>query len=206
VAYGLERLEAARKAGYLILVEGESDCWTLWYHQFPALGLPGADMASKLEETYLAGIDKLYILREPGAAGAKFVRDIAQRLASWKWSGTASVVSLAGAKDPNDLHKRDHKQFKITFQQALDRAKPLSSYTPTDTSPLADGKPTPFSLQELLARELPPVRWAIPDILPEGLNLLAGIERLASNCCWWLCAGQTTCHPGAGALPGLRGQ
>jgi hypothetical protein len=29
VAYGLERLEEARKAGYLILVEGESDCWTL---------------------------------------------------------------------------------------------------------------------------------------------------------------------------------
>ncbi len=83
VAYGLERLEAARKAGYLILVEGESDCWTLWYHGFPALGLPGADMVSKLEEAYLAGIDTLYILREPDAAGAKFVRDLAQRLASW---------------------------------------------------------------------------------------------------------------------------
>src|SRR5260370_180288 len=42
VAYGLDRLEGARKRGYLVLVEGESDCWTLWYHQFPALGLPGA--------------------------------------------------------------------------------------------------------------------------------------------------------------------
>src|SRR5437764_492629 len=30
VPYGLERLEEARKAGYLVLVEGESDCWTLW--------------------------------------------------------------------------------------------------------------------------------------------------------------------------------
>lgn len=45
VPYGLARLEEGRSAGYLVLVEGESDCWTLWYHQFPALGLPGAEMA-----------------------------------------------------------------------------------------------------------------------------------------------------------------
>jgi hypothetical protein len=30
VPYGLERLAEARSAGYLVLVEGESDCWTLW--------------------------------------------------------------------------------------------------------------------------------------------------------------------------------
>ena len=40
VPYGLERLDEARKAGYLVLVEGESDCWTLWYQGFPALGIP----------------------------------------------------------------------------------------------------------------------------------------------------------------------
>jgi putative DNA primase/helicase len=50
VPYGLERLSDARKAGYLVLVEGESDCWTLWYQGFPALGLPGAEMAGVLEE------------------------------------------------------------------------------------------------------------------------------------------------------------
>ena len=65
VPYGLERLEEARKAGYLVLVEGESDCWTLWYHHFPALGLPGVEMVRTLKEAYLAGIDTLYIVREP---------------------------------------------------------------------------------------------------------------------------------------------
>src|SRR5260370_14925069 len=54
VPYGLERLSDARKAGYLVLVEGESDCWTLWYQGFPALGLPGAEMAGVLEESALA--------------------------------------------------------------------------------------------------------------------------------------------------------
>ncbi len=185
VPYGLERLEAAHKGRSLILVEGESDCWTLWYHGFPALGLPGADMASKLKVAYLAEIDTLYLVREPDAAGAKLVRDIAQRLASWKWSGKAYVVSLAGTKDPNDLHKQDSKGFNTAFQQALAQAKPLliSSDKQTPTSLPTDGKPSPFPLQELLARNLPPVRWAIPDILPEGLNLLAGKPKQGKS---WL--------------------
>ena len=54
LAYGLERLEEARRAGFLVLVEGESDCWTLWFHKFPALGLPGAEMTGKLKQEYLA--------------------------------------------------------------------------------------------------------------------------------------------------------
>jgi hypothetical protein len=36
--YGLRLLEEARKAGYVVLAEGESDCHTLWYHEVPALG------------------------------------------------------------------------------------------------------------------------------------------------------------------------
>src|SRR5262249_27654057 len=40
--YGQQRLAEAHRAGYVVLVEGESDCHTLWYHGIPALGLPGA--------------------------------------------------------------------------------------------------------------------------------------------------------------------
>lgn len=40
--YGLWRLEGAREAGYAVLVEGESDCHTLWHHDVEALGIPGA--------------------------------------------------------------------------------------------------------------------------------------------------------------------
>src|SRR5262249_24556147 len=32
VAYGLWRLDRAAKASFIILVEGESDCWALWKH------------------------------------------------------------------------------------------------------------------------------------------------------------------------------
>src|SRR5258708_7608849 len=57
VPYGLERLEEARKAGELVLVEGESDCSTLWYPGFPAPRLPAAGMPGGVEECALAWID-----------------------------------------------------------------------------------------------------------------------------------------------------
>src|SRR5579864_7066127 len=100
VPYGLERLEEVRKAGYLVLVEGESDCWTLWYHHIPALGLPGAEMTGKLEEGMLAGIERLYVMQEPDAGGASFVKQITRRLETWHWQGKAHIVTLNGAKDP----------------------------------------------------------------------------------------------------------
>src|SRR5262249_2577589 len=40
--YGLWRLPEMRKTGYIVLVEGPSDCHTLWLHKEPALGLPSA--------------------------------------------------------------------------------------------------------------------------------------------------------------------
>ena len=107
VPYGLERLAEARKAGYLVLVEGESDCWTLWYHHIPALGLPGAEMAGKLEEGMLAGIERLYVIQEPDAGGAAFVKQITRRLETRQWQGKAHIVALNGAKDPNALHQQD---------------------------------------------------------------------------------------------------
>jgi AAA domain len=183
VPYGLERLEEARKAGYLVLVEGESDCWTLWFHHFPALGLPGVEMVRTLKEAYLAGIDKLYIVREPDAAGERFVQLIQEQLQAWKWPGKAYMVSLGDAKDPNELHKKNWKDFKAAFQQALDSAQPLVGAHAQLAPSTYEYVPTPFTLKELLAKQLPPVQWAIPDILPEGLTLLAGKPKLGKS---WL--------------------
>ena len=183
VPYGLERLEEARKAGELVLVEGESDCWTLWYQRFPALGLPGAEMAGTLEESALAGVGQVYIVQEPDAAGATFVKALAERLERWQWQGKAAVVHLPGAKDPNELYKQDRKGFRAAFQDALDHAEPLLFNHPHPVPPPTGTKPNVFSLQELLSWELPPARWAIPEMLPEGLTLLAGKPKLGKS---WL--------------------
>jgi hypothetical protein len=40
--YGLWRIPQIRDAGYVVLVEGESDCHTLWHHGIEVLGIPGS--------------------------------------------------------------------------------------------------------------------------------------------------------------------
>ena len=42
--YGEWKLPGIRKAGYAVLVEGESDTQTLWYLGIPAIGIAGASM------------------------------------------------------------------------------------------------------------------------------------------------------------------
>jgi hypothetical protein len=42
-----------------LLVEGENDALTAWYHGIPCLGIPGADMAKLLSTEMLVGVDRL---------------------------------------------------------------------------------------------------------------------------------------------------
>jgi putative DNA primase/helicase len=67
--YGLWRLGQARDTGYAVLVEGESDAQTLWYHGFPALGIPGATNWRNEWASELEGIEKVYAVIEPDHGG-----------------------------------------------------------------------------------------------------------------------------------------
>lgn len=181
VPYGLERLGEARRAGALILTEGESDAWTLWFHRWPALGIPGAGMTRTLKPDQLAGIERLYVIQEPDAAGAGFVEQIAARLSAWQWPGSASAVQLPDAKDPNELHQRDWKAFPQAFQRALESATPIRR--PPAPAPSRDAS-TLVSLESLLAEAPAPRRWVIRDLFPEGLILLGGKPKQGKS---WLC-------------------
>ena len=67
--YGLWRLTTIRKAAYVVLVEGESDAQTLWYHKIPALGIPGASNWKGAWATHLEGIERIYAIIEPDRGG-----------------------------------------------------------------------------------------------------------------------------------------
>lgn len=47
-------------------------------------------------------------------------------------------------------------------------------------------KPEIRSMRELMARELPPVQWIVPGILPEGVTLLAGKAKIRKS---WFAVG-----------------
>ena len=64
--YGLNRLAIIRKAGWVMIVEGESDCWTCWIHDIPVLGAPGKSIWPASWGEYLKGLE-VYVWQEPDA-------------------------------------------------------------------------------------------------------------------------------------------
>ena len=68
--YGLNRLAKAREQGDVALVEGESDCHTLWFHDIPALGIPGAaNWREERDASHLRDIETIYVVVEPDKGG-----------------------------------------------------------------------------------------------------------------------------------------
>lgn len=116
--YGLWKLSQIRKEGYVILVEGESDSHTLWYHGFPALGVPGASVFQVTWVDLLHGL-KVYIFQEPDISGETFVRKVCEALVNGGFDGKAYKVSLIDIKDPSELHCQAPEKFKEHWAAAL---------------------------------------------------------------------------------------
>ncbi len=64
--YGLNSLEQTRKAGWILVCEGESDCWTAWLNGIPAIGAPGKGIWPIAWGDYLKGL-QVFIWQEPEA-------------------------------------------------------------------------------------------------------------------------------------------
>ena len=130
VAYGASRLEEAKQLGYLIVVAGESDSWTLWHHGFPTLGLPGrgATMTKKIEEQYLDEIPRVVIIRERDEDAEAFVGGVTARLQKLNWQGEVSVLEMPeGIKDPSELYQKTGDAFKETFEELRAKAPVLDT-------------------------------------------------------------------------------
>jgi hypothetical protein len=120
--YGLWRLDVARAAKYVVLVEGESDAQTLWHHGIPALGIPGAanwreDLASVFDR-----IKTIYIVIEPDRGG----ETVRAWLSRSRIRDRARLVRLSGVKDPSELHVSDPEAFAEEWQKAFEAAVPWS--------------------------------------------------------------------------------
>lgn len=126
VPYGLWMLEGMRrKSDTLVLVEGESDSWTLWYHKIPALGIPGADMAKTLELSHVESFSRILIFQEPDKGGKTFVKGLTERLATIGYEGEVGIIHPDGFKDPNELHKQDPVNFGTRFKSLMAAAEPV---------------------------------------------------------------------------------
>lgn len=123
--YGLPRLRRAKDAGYVILVEGETDAWTCWHAGMSALGVPGAASWQPFWKLHVEDIERVYIWHEPDAGGdnlaAKVLADLPDALL---------VEPPQGIKDVNELWlsmKCDVAIFRERMQELLEAARPLSA-------------------------------------------------------------------------------
>jgi hypothetical protein len=119
--YGLRLLDEARAAGFVVLVEGESDCHTLWFHELPALGIPGASNWRDGWATYLDGIEKIYAVIEPDQGGDALREKLTDCEAIRE---RLYLLDLGKHKDPSALHLANQSRFKERFEIAMEDAKP----------------------------------------------------------------------------------
>lgn len=135
--YGLWRV---RDGGPLFLVEGESDCHTLWHAGFNALGLPGAGTYSVAGDTeLLRKYSPVYAILEPDKGGAT----LHDKLAPLADQGVdLQFVSLDGAKDASELwlQKPELDKYRAALSAALLHAVPAKSFAVPEEWRSKDGR------------------------------------------------------------------
>ena len=103
--YGMWKLDEAAKQNQLVIVEGESDCHTLWHHKISAVGIPGAQqvnlaMPDLLEFLEDAPSVEVHLLEDPDIGGKSFVRLFERS----SFRDRVKVSRLGEFKDPSDMH------------------------------------------------------------------------------------------------------
>jgi hypothetical protein len=121
--YGVNRLGDARAAKAITIVEGESDCHTLWHAGFTAIGLPGANNWNEGRDAkWFDGIDAIYVVIEPDKGG----QSVRSWLARSPIRTRAKLLRLPD-KDPSAMHTADPTDFKRAWGAALLEAIPWAT-------------------------------------------------------------------------------
>ncbi len=115
--YGLTRLDAARAAGWVLVVEGESDCWAGWHYGLPVVGVPGKSSWQPGMAEHLASLE-VYVWQEPDAED--FPERIGRDLPDLR-----VIVAPEGVKDISDAHV-DGRDVAALVDELRATALPLS--------------------------------------------------------------------------------
>jgi hypothetical protein len=162
--YGLWRLQEIRDAGWVLLVEGESDCWTAWHCGLPALGIPGKTTWKK-EWGELVKDLQVYLWVEPDAPElpVKMGSDV---------PGLMVIHAPEGIKDLSEAHLQE-KDIPAMMEDLKAKAVSVESLAQRQSA---------AEMAELRSQAAPMLKS--PDILQEVINTLrlmglAGQEREA---------------------------
>ncbi len=98
--YGLNKLDTIKKAGWVLIVEGESDYWTCLLYDIPVLAAPGKGIWPVSWGGYIKGCE-VYVWQEPGA------EDFTLRLLA-SAPDLRYIRAPDGIKDISEAHIQGH--------------------------------------------------------------------------------------------------
>jgi KaiC/GvpD/RAD55 family RecA-like ATPase len=162
IPYGVWRLkEWDNKC--IFIVEGESDCQTMWYWGWPAIGVPGM-MWPKNWDNFIKRFEKVYVIKEQDAGGGhRFVEHIGKNSMI---VDKMYVFSLPGYKDVSHLHLEKGKQEGETIIiGSLNSAERLGT-------PLVNN-----TLEKLRQKKWEGVEFHVNNVIPKGMITLITGKR-----------------------------
>jgi hypothetical protein len=116
--YGLWRLDGRPAQAAVVMVEGESDAQTLWFHDIPALGLPGAASWQESWAADLEDVPEILVVIEPDTGGTA----VRNWLGKSRIRDRVRLVSFEGFKDVSELYVHNPSHFVQSWQAAVSAA------------------------------------------------------------------------------------
>lgn len=219
IPFGLETLKDLAPGSQVALCCGEEDALSLRQVGYTSLSQPGAGLLEPVYARELAGLEVVVFYdageeREAHKDARKLMEAGAKSVHVIRWPPDAP-----NGADVNGKLVEKPDGLAEWAAEMIRTAQPISSIVP---EPIKRGGRADnynrgpvirngsrdshefertISACDLLALELPPVRWAVPDILPEGVTLLAGKPKLGKS---WMAFGLSIAVANGGVALGTK--
>lgn len=181
--YGSEEVSGWDEDRLITLVEGEKARDALAAVDLPALGtVTGAGSAPSPEPLEVLRDRRVALWPDADDQGRDHMRRVAENL-----YGIAAEVrwyDWPEAEEKDDA--ADHPAVQGGHYKTVDRLLTELEGCPEWQPPKGEAETRTITAADLLALDLPEVSWAVPDIIPEGVTILAGKPKLGKS---WLALG-----------------
>lgn len=133
--YGLDHIHLARAQGWVLVVEGESDCAACWQAGIPAVGVPGQGLFGPAQAQHLAGIPCWVVWSEPDAR-------LAELVVQHRAQARVATIEAAGCgfKDPCEAARALGEGFGEWLRRLVEAASAQATVSSADPEP--DLQPT----------------------------------------------------------------
>jgi hypothetical protein len=215
VLYRLPEIAEADTSQTVYICEGEKDAERLGAEGL--LATTNAQGAGKWQDEFSDTLKgrPVVILPDNDEAGRKHARTVAASLSGKARS--VKVINLPGLQEGGD--SSDYLDAGGTGEELEQLAKDVpewkpgenphpNPYPPNSTNPTnspnftnSTNRPRTITAAELMNLEFEPTQWVVPNVLPEGLSLLAGKPKKGKS---WMALGMCEAVAAGGVAFGTR--